>query len=246
MSNFVHENNWPEPKQSGSVSRPSMLHRDMDDTDDQSVKGGSYTSKTPSLASSLLSLSAVSSISSASSPDPCTPSSEQPDFPPSHFPCLDSRPGISTSWQSTEVPFKDIDRLQSFCNENDVSTLAVFQVAWAFVLRCYLANPSVCFTCSSSEAKDGTGNMPEYSPTPSVCQVDFSPETSVMDLLTGTNMQSFPIPFRPMRTQSLINEHPTALPLNTSLVYRREKQSNWSGVVRPAAQVLACTGLVNV
>ncbi len=48
-----------------------------------------------------------------------------------------------------------LDSLQPYCTSNEVSTLAVFQTAWAFVLRCYLDNPSVCFIYSSSKTRIG-------------------------------------------------------------------------------------------
>ena len=220
----------------------------MDDAGDQPTTGEIYTSSITSSTSSVLSLRGISSVSSLSSSDSRTPCNDQKDFPLSLFPCLDSRPGSNTSWQSTEVPFKDVDNLQSYCTRHEVSALAVFQTAWAFVLRCYLNNPSVCFIYSSSERRSGTDNALR-SPDRSVCQIDFEAGIPVLDILKRASMQCFGIPSRALKSHSFIGGQSNNLEtvsMNTSLVYREENQRDWSGVVRSTIKNEASASLINV
>ena len=144
------------------------------------------------------------------------------DLPHSYFPCLDSRPGDNKAWQSTEVPFKDAVRVQSFCREHNVSSLALFQAAWAVVLRCYLGSPSVCFASDSSDIA-GDAN----STTVGVCRMDLTETISVLDLLKAVYTKYFPSPSQPA-LQSSAHEQPNVLdvlPMNTSLVYREDNRS---------------------
>ena len=64
------------------------------------------------------------------------------DLQPCYFPCLDSSSVSDGDWQSVEVPFRDALRLQTFCKEHGISSLAVLQTAWALVLRCYVGGNS--------------------------------------------------------------------------------------------------------
>ena len=206
----------------------------MDDTEDQPITGETYTSSMTSSTSSVISSTGISSVTSPSSSKSLTPCNDQRVFPPSLFPCLDSRPGSNSSWQSTEVPFKNVDILQSYCTKNEVSALAVFQTAWAFVLRCYLNNPSVCFIYSSSKNENG-GNIVRFSSNRSVCQIDFEAGNVVFDIVRRASMQCTRVPPHPWESQPFFGEQSNSLetlPVNTSLVYLEESQQDWSGVVR--------------
>lgn len=145
------------------------------------------------------------------------------DLPPSYFPCLDSRPGQNKAWQSNEVPYKDAVRVQSFCREHHVSSLSIFQTAWAMVLRCYLGSPSVCFTSNSSKLAEI-----ENSATVSVCQMEFAETTSMLDVLKAVHSEYLSSPSQPLQTKSSIHEKPDVpdiLPMNTSLVHREDSRS---------------------
>ena len=221
----------------------------MDGTGDQPIAGEIYTSSMTSSTSSVKSLTGTSSVSSLSSSDSLTPSNDQQGFPLSLFPCLDSRPGSNSNWQSTEVPFKDVDSLQSYCTRNEVSALAVFQTAWAFVLRCYLNNSSVGFVYSSSKRENGAENALRSPSNRSVCQVDFEAGIPVFDILRRASMQCIGIPSRPLKSQPFIDEQSNnleTLSVNTSLVYREESQQDWSGVVRSTIKNEASASPINV
>lgn len=221
----------------------------MDDLAYRPNTGETCISSMTSSTSSVRSLTEISSVSSLSSLDSLAPCNDQQGFPLSLFPCLDSKPGSNSSWQSTEVPFKDVDSLQSYCTRNEVSSLAVFQTAWAFVLRCYLNNSSVCFTYSSSKSKDGPDNAVISPPNLGVCQVDFELGIPVFDILKRASIQCFRIPARPLKSHPFIGEPSNSLenfPMDTSLVYREENQQHWSGVVRPTIKNEASGSLINV
>ena len=221
----------------------------MDDPAYQPNTGETCISSMTSSTSSVRSLMEISSVSSVSSLDSLGPCNGQQGFPLSLFPCLDSRPGGNSNWQSTEVPFKDVDSLQSYCTRNQVSALAVFQTAWAFVLRCYLNNSSVCFIYSSSKSKDGLDNALISPPRLGVCQVDFEAGVPVFDILKRASMQCFGIPSLPLKSHPFMGEQSNSLEtvsMNTSLVYREENQQHWSGVVRPTDKDEASASLINV
>ena len=221
----------------------------MDDSGDQPVTGDIYTSSMTSSTSSVMSLTGISSVSSLCNSDSLTPGNDQQGFPPSLFPCLDSRPGSKSSWQSTEVPFKDVNSLQSYCTRNGVSALAVFQTAWAFVLRCYLNNSSVCFIYSSSERESGIDDALRSPSSLSVCQVNFEDDISVLELLKRARMQCIGIPSRPLKSQAFISEQSNSLETlaaNTSLVYREQNRQDWSGVVRSTIRSEASASPINV
>ena len=170
------------------------------------------------------------------------------DLPQSYFPCLDSKAGINRGFQSTEVPFRDTPRLRSFCTENDVSSLSVFQVAWALVLRCYLGNPSVCFAYSSCENPDAE-EISKSPSTVSVCQVDFGATTSLLDVLKGAHKKHAQSSSPPSKFHASFHQPSIGsdlLPINTALVYREEKQRDWLGVVGPVDENYASNGLNNV
>ena len=154
------------------------------------------------------------------------------DLPQSYFPCLDSRPGTSRAWQSTEVPFRDAVRLRKFCEQYNASSLSVFQAAWALVLRCYLGNPSVCFVCSSSENYEAEV-ISGVAPSTSVHHVDFGATTSLLDVLKGAHT----IHLQPSSHQSSIGHN--ILPINTTLVYREATKRDWYGAIRPVNQCYA-------
>lgn len=226
-----------------------MTHPKMDDMGYQPITGETCISSMSSSASSIRSLTEISSVSSLPSSDSLAPCNDQQGFPLSIFPCLESRPGSNSNWQSTEVPFKDVDSLQSYCTRNEVSALAVFQTAWALVLRCYLNNSSVCFIYSSSKGKDGPDNAVMSPPHLGVCQVDLEAGIPVFDILKRANMQCSGISSRPLKSHPFIGEQSNTLEtlsMNTSLVYREENQQNWSGVVRSTIKNEASANLINV
>ena len=212
------------------------------------IAGETCISSMSSSTSSIQSLTEVSSVSSLPSSDSLAPYNDQKGLPISLFPCLDSKPGSNSSWQSTEVPFKDVDILQSYCTRNEVSALAVFQTAWALVLRCYLNNSSVCFVYSLSQSKDrrDNGAMPPHL---GVCQVDFETGIPLFDILKRASMQCSEIPSRPSKAHPFIGEQSDTLktlPMNTSLVYRGENQQNGSGVVSSTIEKKSGTKRINV
>ena len=171
------------------------------------------------------------------------------DLPLSHFPCLDSRPGTDRIWQSTEVSFKDVVRLRSFCRENDVSFQSVFQAAWALVLRCYLGNSAVCFAYNSSETPEDADKHSNPNPNITVCRVEFGAGASILDVLKEVDTKRFRSSSQPSKIHSSVHQQssgPQILPINTSLVYREEKQRYFCGVDRPAIQTYAGSGLSNV
>lgn len=155
------------------------------------------------------------------------------ELPNSYFPCLDSRPGKNSNWQSNEVPFKDSTRLQSFCKEQDVSSLSVFQAAWALVLRCYLGTPSVCFASESIEETGDAEQISRPQPIVDICLVELGQATSIRDVLNGAHTKYV----RSSKAKPSMYERcsvPDALPMNTSLVVRGADSRDWSGAVRPA------------
>ena len=225
-----------------------MTHPKMDDMAYQPITGETCISSMISSTSSVRSFTEISSVSSLSSLDSLAPCNDQPGFPLSIFPSLDSRLGINSNWQSTEVPFKDVDSVQSYCIRNEVSALAVFQTAWAFVLRGYLNNSSVCFIYSSSKSKDGPDKALISPPNVGVCQVNLEMGIPVYDIVKRASMQCFGIPSRPLKSHPFMDE-PDSLqtfPMDTSLVYREENQQHWSGVVKPTVKNEASANLINV
>ena len=226
-----------------------MIHPKMDDMGYRPIAEETCISSMSSSTSSIRSLTEISSVSSLPSSDSLAPCNDQKGFPISLFPCLDSRPGSNSNWQSTEVPFKDVDILQSYCTRNEVSALAVFQTAWALVLRCYLNNSSVCFIYSSSQRKDRRDNAVMSPPHLGVCQADFEAGIPLFNILKRASMQCSEIPSRPLKSHPFIGEQSDALEtlsMNTSLVYREETQQNGSGVVRSATENEASTNRINV
>lgn len=164
-------------------------------------------------------------------------------LPPSYFPCLDARPGIKGALQSTEVSFRDINRLRSFCRNNYVSSLSVFHAAWALVLRCYLGNLSVCFACKSSQLAENGEEKLAINHFDDVCQVEVGDATTILDILKKFCKS------QQAETQSSIYEPSRGsdvLPMNTSLVYREVGQQDWSGMGGLAVQEYASTSLINV
>ena len=249
VSATLQNDNNVRSKQPSNLHRPSITHPKMDDLAYQPNPGETCIPSMTSSTSSVRSLTEISSVSSLSSLDSLAPCNEQQGFPLSLFPCLDSKPGSNPSWQSTEVPFKDVDSLQSYCARNEVSTLAVFQTAWAFVLRCYLNNSSVCFIYSSSKSKDGSDNALISPPELGVCQVDFEVGIPVFDILKRASIQCSRIPSRSLKPHPFMVEPSNSLetfPMDTSLVYREENQQHWSGVARPTAKNEASASPINV
>lgn len=102
---------------------------------------------------------------------------------PSYFPCLDARPGLKATWQSTEVPFKDRDRLREFCRENDILPLSVFQIAWALTLRCYIGSLTVCFARRSSFIGSSEAGVFDAAGIDDTCKIAFAEASLVLDLL---------------------------------------------------------------
>ena len=122
-----------------------------------------------------------------------------------------------------------------------MSSLSIFQTAWAIVLRCYLGSPSVCFASNSSEiAEDADSAIV------GICQVEFAGASSMLNVVKGMNTKYFPSPDRTLQTQSTLYERsdaPNIMPINTSLAYREDSGSMEH---RPAVLDLAPRGLNNV
>lgn len=161
-------------------------------------------------------------------------------IPPSYFPCLDSRPGMQGAWQSTEVSFRDVNWLRAFCQDKHVSSLSVFQAAWALVLQCYLGNPKLCFACESSVLAEDAGENLGADDFVGICQADIGERTSALDIMKGPCLQ---------KTQCSIGERGTdsrAFPINTSLVLRKVRQQAWTGMDGIATRDHTSIGLDNV
>ncbi|KAL8902464.1 MAG: hypothetical protein Q9207_004685 [Kuettlingeria erythrocarpa] len=149
------------------------------------------------------------------------------DLPPSIFPCLDARPGRTQSWQSVEVPFKDTHSLTSYCNQHNVSSLAVLQAAWALLLRCYIGNPSVCFACRTVEGAAHSDKPLTPSSAGSICKADIDGELSVLELIRGmrTIQHRCPPQFEglgPARQPQAL-EHT----VNTLLLLQASEEQDW-------------------
>ena len=108
-------------------------------------------------------------------------------FPPSYLPCLDARSGGNGHWQSTEVPFKDLASLRSFCSRYSASPLCVLQAAWALVLRCYTGDPSICFVCSSSTNAVANIHPDSLDTFEGVCEAHWDGDMSVLEFLRAVN-----------------------------------------------------------
>lgn len=169
---------------------------------------------------------------------------DHPDLLPSYFPCLDARPGTNRDWQSVEVSFRDTARLRSVCKDNDVSTISVFQAAWAMVLRCYLGNASVCFASYSSTIAEEVDNFWEPHLDLSICQIDFASAFSVSDLFKGVLTRHLRSSPQPQKSPSSVYEshHSDILPINTYLVYREDRDGDWSAMDRPAIRNYTSSG----
>ncbi|KAL8829965.1 MAG: hypothetical protein Q9170_005952 [Blastenia crenularia] len=145
------------------------------------------------------------------------------DLPPTHFPCLDAKPGTNPSWQSTEIPFRHFTALQSFCDQYKVSSSSVLQTAWALLLRSYVGNPSVCFACQVHEAAAGTGKLLLQEPVDGICKVEIDGEVPAMELVKTTRVTRSS--FSPYQSSYL-----DTLPANTLLLLREDKEHDWLSV----------------
>ena len=173
------------------------------------------------------------------------------DSPASFFPCLDSKPGSSGEWQSAEVPFRDVVGLHTFCTEHKVSPLAIFQTAWALVLRCYLANSSVCFACSlidEMNVVERIAEIEDFYQNTSNCCAELEDSMLILDLLRAMHINcinSQPNSSKPFIPTDTELNRPVTNPFNTSLLYRRVKSQNWFIEGRPAVQSDAGSDLRN-
>ena len=98
------------------------------------------------------------------------------------FPDLDATSEFDGRWQSTEVLFRDVALLDSFCQEHGVSSFAVLQLAWAVILRCYLGSESVSFNYTVLGEETVMNHHGTY-PSVNACCVDFEGMGSLLDLL---------------------------------------------------------------
>ena len=171
-----------------------------------------------------------------------------PDLPPSYFPCLDARPGTKRSWRSVEVPFRDINRLRFFCEENRISALTVFQTAWSLVLRCYLGDPSVCFAYKSCNRAEDAESSLKLNPGISICQVDFRAANFISDVLRGVVTRYLQSPFQQPNSPSSFREaeHSDKPSLNSCLAYRDDGIQGWSALHRPVTWVCIDNGFQEV
>lgn len=172
------------------------------------------------------------------------------DLPPSNFPCLDANPGASTVWQSTEIPFRDLTLLQSFCIEYNVSPLSVWQAAWALVLRCYLANQSVCFACEvSKEAADADQSLLSNTSDDLLCKAEIEAEVPVIDLLRGMKTIKHN-PSSHLARASLscvgLSLGLAILPANTLLIFHEHERQDWLQDQKRGSRDGSDGGLVDV
>ncbi|KAE8351820.1 hypothetical protein BDV28DRAFT_149612 [Aspergillus coremiiformis] len=93
---------------------------------------------------------------------------------PCHFPALST--AFPSESGSVPVPLSNITpRIQSFCEETEISVSTVVQVAWALVLRAYTGQDSVCF-----------GDVDIESTGVSIVRVDVSDTVTISDVLQTT------------------------------------------------------------
>ena len=167
-------------------------------------------------------------------------------LPQSYFPCLDSRPGTNRAWQSVEVPYKDVARLHLSCRQNNVSPTAIFQSAWALVLRYYLGTHSVCFGCITSQKFENVEGLLTPPQRMSICKIDFVSGASIQDILETASTNGFRVLHQTWKTQASILEQPSAtdtLPANTALLYQENYRRKGPGPVRITFQ--DCAGSVH-
>ena len=108
------------------------------------------------------------------------------DLRPCLFPDLDATLAFNGGWQSTEVPFRDADFLHSFCKNHGVASLAVLQLAWALVLRCYICSESVSLgshVSSPETVMNRLGGTCDPFVKKSICHVEFEEVGSLLELL---------------------------------------------------------------
>ena len=74
------------------------------------------------------------------------------------FPCLDAKPGDQGLVQTVRVPFDDVSRLRSWCQEHGLETIAVWKTAWALILRCYVGSDSTTFGVKKPSHPNLVGN----------------------------------------------------------------------------------------
>ena len=146
-------------------------------------------------------------------------------LPPSYLPCLDARPSVDRNWQSTEVPFRDAARLKRFCSKHGLSSHSVLQLAWALTLRCYLGNPSVCFTCHSVGGSGTALGSVAANSDGGICKVDIEPEKLLIVLLEMIERQNGGAhsPWRGAQTFSADHgRSPQSVPTNTGLLLQED------------------------
>ncbi|KAL9124403.1 MAG: hypothetical protein Q9217_006262, partial [Psora testacea] len=171
--------------------------------------------------------------------------STENDLPHSYFPCLDSRPGASKTWQGTEVPFKDISLLQMRCQHQNVDSVSVFQAAWALVLKCYLGDPHVSFAFDCIRDCDDPSKLDHLTSTISWGEARLDQCTTSLGLLRHVHTRNEWLP--PHSAGGPVGYGPDSRrlgsPANTCLLYRKTNQEVWTGLEESTLQQYVDQGL---
>ena len=171
------------------------------------------------------------------------------DLPLTNLPCLDSRPGANSYWQSTEIPFRDVDLLHSFCTLYSVSSLSVLQAAWALVLQCYVGNPSVCFACRVFEGGSGTGKslLPEVKD--GICKAEVQGNAPTIELVSSVRTIKHSSRPHSLGTRSFSSQQSPLMdvpPANTLMLFNEDKRQDWLETERRDCATWDEHSLINV
>ena len=174
------------------------------------------------------------------------------DLQPCYFPCLDSSSVSDRDWQSVEVPFRDALRLQTFCQDHGVSSLAVLHTAWALILRTYIGGNSFYFghlVPNGDSVLDGTGpswalrfDVPTY-------HMEFEETDTVIGILRAKEAD----PSQPLVRQPTCSVYvdiqamePSAPLYNTALQVQEVKSLHRLAAGKSFVQSRASQGIGNV
>ena len=94
------------------------------------------------------------------------------------FPCLDARPGKLGLLGSVGVPFADAVGVAEWCRAYALEPIALFEAAWALVLRCYLSTDSVSFAVGQLVDSNALLKDPKLA----TCSLDLLERTSLLSI----------------------------------------------------------------
>lgn len=80
---------------------------------------------------------------------------------PCRFPTLNDRDDLAGETGLSEVLLYEASQLMSLCEREGILPFAVFQTAWAVVLRSYIHSDSVCFASFVSGQDSAVGGNPD-------------------------------------------------------------------------------------